>query len=142
MKKAFTLIELMIVLAILATVIGVCVLRVDFLKTREAREELTSVLSMIREAKETAILKGETVELAFDINASKVTLSFFGRDEAPFRTLEARKLQFMKNSGRERILFSPEGFADSGVTMRIQGLPSEKILTIRPITGKAKVKDA
>lgn len=142
MKKAFTLIELMIVLAILATVIGVCVLRADFLKTREAREELAAILSMIREAKETAILTGETVELTFDVDASKVTLTFFRRDEDPFRILEAKKLQFEKISGREKILFSSEGFADSGVTMRIQGLSSEKILTVRPITGKAKVKDA
>lgn len=141
MKKAFTLIELMIVLAILATVVGILVLRTDFLKTREAREELRATLSMIREAKETAILTGETVELTFDLEASKITLSFFSREEDPFRVLETKKLKLQRISGRETILFSSEGFADSGVTIKITGLSSEKILTIRPITGKAKVKD-
>lgn len=141
MRKAFTLIELMIVLAILATVIGLFVYRTNFLERREAKEELHSILFVIREAKETAILSGEAVELEFDIEDGIVKLSYFGREEVHFRILKLKKLKLQKISGKHRILFWSDGFADSGVTMCIEGLSSEKILTIRPITGKAMVKD-
>lgn len=131
--KGFTLIELILTIAILGLLVGVGALRYDFLTNYQEKIEIESVLRTINEARNASITSGyvHTVTFAKDENMVQVN-----REGEVVERLNLKKLQIKK---LESFRFSTTGAPSKAGTYYIHGNKKEYIITIEIATGKVNL---
>ncbi|MEJ8751707.1 type II secretion system protein [Lagierella sp. ICN-221743] len=131
--KGFTLIELILTIAILAMLVGVGALRYDFLTNYQEKIEIESVLRTINEARNASITSGyvHTVKFLKDENMVQVN-----QESEIVERLNLQKLQVQR---LESFKFSTTGAPSIAGTYYFQGHKKEYIITIEVATGKVNL---
>lgn len=134
-KRAFTFLELILVLAIMAVIMCMAVLKMPSLSAFEEKQELYSVIRMIKDAKNYAIL-----------NRKATTVDFSNGDKAVLKVrndvIEEKDLELIKLiSGAQKVGYAETGFPSTPTSLEFEGKNKIYIVTIAVASGKVGLKD-
>ncbi len=139
--KAFTLLELVVVLTLLSVVIAIAGPRLSgFLAGRNYQEDARRMLSLLRYARAEAINRGQRVEVWFDPKASSYGAQSDPTDpqnnpiEIEYTLQEGLALkvdaQAIDKDGKATILYWPDGAIDSDSPDRIELWEGDKAFLV------------
>ena len=131
--KGFTLIELILSIAILALLVGVGAHRYYFLTNYQEKIEIQSVLRTINEARNASITSGYVHTVTFSRNENMVQVN---KGYEVVDKLDLNKLQVLE---RNSFRFTTTGAPSKAGTYYILGQKKEYIITIEVATGKVNL---
>ena len=142
-KRAFTLLEMVVVLAILATVIGIVALKGQLFKNFHERKELKNIVQLIETGKKIAVSGNIRTQVVFDYDRQKITL--FQMQEVvfiPYDSIELEKVKLSRHkTPLETLDFTENGTPVKGGTFFLKFSDKNFKITIRPVTGKVNIYD-
>ncbi len=140
MSRGYSLMELVVVLAILAVVAAVVTPAVG--RTADdlrVRAELAGVASFLRAAREQAVTRGQAVEVSLDRDGRALLMRRPGRDGDEGVHASRRVsplLRLAADPSLARVTFLPHGMS-SGGRFRVEAPgPKAYVITIDPLTGR------
>lgn len=133
--RSFTLIELVVCIAIIAVFLSVIRLNISKKNTDLAKEELNTVYEMINSTKTNSINTKHSSTLKFDSRKNSLEISSKNFKEEIF------EFKYLKVIDTVNIVFNENGIVDKGYTISFK--IGEKIhdITIRPATSYIDVKE-
>lgn len=144
--KGFTLIELIVTMAILGLLIGIGALRFDFLSNYQEKIEIESVVRAINEARNSAISSGYAYSVKFSerenmiqINSEIESVKNENKDAVFSENLYLQKLKVV---GEDNIVkFNATGAPDNPGKYQINGNKKKYTITIEIATGKVNLDE-
>jgi prepilin-type N-terminal cleavage/methylation domain-containing protein len=137
--RAFTLIELISVLAILGILLSMVILRTGFLSRMEERIEVRTLMKDLNKARNEAISEGRKIRVLFDRANCNYRIGF--GPESRQVSLQTITWISLTPPGTSEILFSSSGAPDQATTVRLVSRSSAVyLLTVEVATGKVNLK--
>ena len=140
--RGFSLLEIMVVLAVIAFSSGLLVWQINQSKKSLNFEEIISALERtVHGLRQYALLNGDTTSLEIDGPNGGWRIS--GEEEKRFQSnaeISAYAIQKPSNQKLEKIVFFPDGSA-SGAHIRIKSGKQHAVIYLDPLTGKLLRKD-
>lgn len=139
MKKAFSLIELIVVLGIISIILSVAVVKTSGLFAGREKDEIKDFVSDLNYGKKTAMAKRTRVSLVLADDGRSYEL--FQGDPLSgenLKTVDLERIEIKRTSGSRDPIFLPKGAVVGACSFEIKG---DKIhcVTIQPVTGKVNL---
>lgn len=131
-KKAFTLIEIIIVLSIISIVLSVAIVKFNFFYNYKEKNEINLITDYTNFAKQKALVTGYDVTLY--LHNEKIEIkSAYCED-----SLNLKYLRFPAT--RKRIIFTSSGGIYGADTISIRGNKNNYSLVITPVSAHIRIK--
>lgn len=133
--RSFTLIELVICIAIITVFVSVIRLNMSKKNTDLAVEELNTVYEMVNFAKTDSINTGISTNVIFDSRKNRLEINSKNVKERIF------EFKYLKVIDTEHIVFNRNGIVDRGYTISFKISDKVYNMTIRPATSYIDLKE-
>jgi len=121
-KRGFTVIELMVVVALMAILIGISIpLMSNWQSSSQEKQAAQDILSSLRQARSLAITGNQTLQVVLDLDDLKITYGDNSLDLPETVKYEARnkKTDAWSDSGSLTVTFTPQGASDDTFYVRV-----------------------
>lgn len=139
MKKAFTLIELIVVLGIISVIMSIAVVKTSGLFAGREKDEIEGFVNDLNYGKRTAMAKRTRVSflLGEDGKSYRIVQENPSTGEE-LKAVDLEKIKITRTSGSSDLCFLPKGAVLGACSFEIKG---DKIynVTIQPVTGKVNL---
>lgn len=137
-KKGFTLVEVVVVIAILSILTTFCILSFHVVPLKQAQADLYEMQSELRYLRKLAIQ--ERKETSFKLDQGKYEVAI---DRVITKSNEYHeKLKFESSTCQGEIIFSPTGKPQQAGTMVFSYGKHYKKLVVQPVNGRISIQEA
>lgn len=137
-KKGFTLIELIVVIAIISIILGMAAPSSNVIRKSKEKSELKELKRDIEYARDNAIFHNQVYSVIFYVNENRYVIKSNKNNIIKKKTLSSDLKILRTNFINDRIIFSYIGAPNRGGTISLTNSKGEIInVTVRPATGKA-----
>lgn len=134
--KGFTLIELLVALAVLGIIMGIAVVKLDFIGKYNERMEINSIVEGINYTRNNAISTGTQNYILFTDMGKAMKIAIDGKVD---RIIRINSVKLDNNTGKT--VFNSTGAPDLGAKYIFQGKNKEYDITIEIATGKVNLNE-
>lgn len=135
--KGFTLLELIVAVGVLSILLGIGIIKLDFLGSYREKMEINSIVDGINYARNNAINTGKVSKIII-INSEKIMLVNNDGKTDKIIKFENLKLSGINNNSS----FHPTGAPEIGGTYVFTGKNKQYEITILPATGKVNLHES
>lgn len=139
-KKAFTLLELIVVMGIISLIMSIMAIRFNLVKRVKEKNEVNTILADINYCKEKARVTGYKYKFfIYGERSYKITRANFNSDKQDSVDKKSVDLEVISFSGfktnfnkknPKEIIFVPSGSVSNAQSIKIIGIDSEYILSV------------
>lgn len=145
-KKAFTLIELVVSIAIISLIMSIVIIRFDLVKKVKEKNEVSTILADMNYCKEKARVTG--INYAFSIDGRKsysIIMDYnMDSDGSINKVNKSVDLDIVDlvwaETNKDNIIFLPRGSVINPQSIRIEGLDSTYILSVGVAGGSIQIE--
>lgn len=143
MKKSFTYIELLVVLAIMSLVMAISIMKIGSLSQIKEKNELNSLIRDMKHARILAMSKRKNVYFSFNDDLKSYNISY-SPDEKN-NIVKEKTLKYLKlkdyNFDKKTIVFELTGAPKKAGTLIIAGKDKSYTITVEIATSKINIKE-
>ena len=141
-RKAYTLIEILLVLALLSILLSIAVPNLSLYKNMRENIELRTLKKDLMFARNSSILEGVNYSVEFDrLNNSYIIRNSVSNAKAIKSVYFKSGLKLTNNSGTIKLQFNSSGKVGNSNTISFKNSKNETLeLTLTPVTGKITIE--